>query len=100
MFSFAMMDYAVALRSKGVAYQTIFDVFVAKYSSNVKDAIYPQFMDAVRQYAAVPHLLSHEQFGRFGRDQEVCKGFPNPECPACLGGSARPVGPVIAVGAF
>ncbi|ETV83345.1 hypothetical protein H257_04096 [Aphanomyces astaci] len=90
-FSIQLMEHTIAFRSKGVVYQTIFDVFLGNISTNIKDVAYHQFIDASRQFAAVPYLLR--------RGEIVVKAdepFPKPVCPACAGDGTTSASPIIA----
>ncbi|ETV67125.1 hypothetical protein H257_16667 [Aphanomyces astaci] len=91
-FSIQLMEHTIAFRSKGVAYQSIFDVFLGNFSTNIKDVAYRQFIDASRQFAAVPYLLRHGEFV-----VKADEPFPKPVCPACTGDGATSAGPIIPV---
>ncbi|ETV75248.1 hypothetical protein H257_10440 [Aphanomyces astaci] len=91
-FSIQLMEHTIAFRSKGVAYQTIFDVFLGNFSTNIKDVAYRQFIDASRQFAAVPYLLRRGEFV-----VKADEAFPKPVCPACTGDGSTTAGPIIAV---
>ncbi|KAJ3067748.1 hypothetical protein HDU98_009045 [Podochytrium sp. JEL0797] len=82
-FSISMVHLGLKMRAKGMAYQTIAEVFMDSDTKGARQLnLYTPFMDAIRQYAGLPHrirhgLLTEETVDQFGSSKTTC--------PSCMG---------------